>query len=273
MVQITDTPAAQVDWAGWLRRWDAQQSLYMTTREERFEIMLDALESTVAKAPGAQGDVGIVALDLACGPGAISQRLLARFPNARTFAVDLDPVLLAIGRGALGTLDGRLTWVEDNLNDPEWAARIAERLAGRQLDAVLSSTALHWLAPGTLARVYRELGQLMRPGGVFLNADHMAYAPDRPTIRAMAMEIRQARREAVQAASAAEDWERWWQAIEAEPALRDLVAERERRFAWRDRQWVNASLDFQIGALRDAGFREADVIWQRLDNRVLMAVR
>ena len=265
MAQITDTPTRQVDWADWLQRWDAQQSLYMTTREERFEVMLDALEATVGS--------DIVALDLACGPGAISQRLLARFPNARTFAVDLDPVLLAIGQGALATLDGRLTWIEENLNDPEWADRLAERLAGRQIDAVLSSTALHWLAPGTLARVYRELGQLIRPGGVFLNADHLAYAPDRPTIRAMAQEARQARREAVQAASAAEDWERWWQAIPAEPALQELYAERERRFAWRDRKWVNASLDFQVGALRDAGFREADVIWQRLDNRVLMAVR
>ena len=102
MVQVTDTLTAQVDWADWLQRWDAQQSLHMTTREERFGTMLDALDSTVAKEPGAQDDGGIVALDLACGPGAISQRLLARFPNARAFAVDLDPVLLAIGQGALG---------------------------------------------------------------------------------------------------------------------------------------------------------------------------
>lgn len=62
MVQITDTPARQVDWAEWLRRWDAQQSLYMTTREERFESMLDALEATVAASPGAQDEGGIVAL-------------------------------------------------------------------------------------------------------------------------------------------------------------------------------------------------------------------
>jgi SAM-dependent methyltransferase len=273
MIQITDMPTSQVDWADWLRRWDAQQSLYMTTREERFEVMLDALEGTVAASPDGQDAGGIVALDLACGPGAISQRLLARFPNARTFAVDLDPVLLAIGQGALGTLDGRLTWIEENLNDHEWADRLAERLAGRQLDAVLSSTALHWLAPGTLARVYRELGQLMRPGGVFLNADHMAYAPDRPTIRDLAMGIRQRRRETVQATGTAEDWERWWQAVEAEPGLEELFAERERRFAWRDRKWVNAGFHFQVGALRDAGFRETDVIWQRFDNRVLMAVR
>jgi SAM-dependent methyltransferase len=240
----------------------------MTTREERFEVMLDAVDATVA----AETDGSIVALDVACGPGAISQRLLARFPNAQSFAVDLDPVLLAIGQGALGTVDGRLNWCEDDLNDLAWAGRLAEKLGGRHLDAVLSTTALHWVSPGTLARVYRELGQLVRPGGVFLNGDHMAYAPDRPTIKGLATFIRERRRTAPPAPGV-DTWEGWWQAVAAEPGLKDLFDERERRFEWRDRKWANASLDFQVGALRDAGFREVDTIWQRFDNRILMAVR
>lgn len=262
MVQVTDTRT--VDWADWLRRWDAQQSLHMNGREERFAAQLEALEHTV-------GDE-FVALDIACGPGAISQRLLERFPKARAFAVDLDPLLLALGKGALGMYDGRLTWVHDDLNDPAWAERLAEKLGGRPLDAVLSSTALHWVSPGTLARIYRELGGLLRPGGVFLNADHMQYGPDRQTIRDLAQGVRQRKREATEGTNV-EDWARWWQAIEAEPALNELFQERERLFEWRDRKWANAGLDFQIGALKDAGFREVDTIWQRLDNRVLMAVR
>jgi SAM-dependent methyltransferase len=262
MVQVTETRT--VDWADWLRRWDAQQSLHMNGREERFAAQLEALEATVG------GD--IVALDIACGPGAISQRLLTRFPQARAYAVDLDPLLLALGKGALGDFDGRLTWIHDDLNDPAWAERLAEKLGGRQLDAVLSSTALHWVSPGTLARVYRELAQLMRPGGVFLNADHMQYPPDRPTVRELAASVRQ-RKRAASAGTNVEDWERWWQAVEAEPALNDLFHKRQRLFEWRDRNWANASLEFQTGALKDAGFREVDTIWQRLDNRVLMAVR
>jgi len=244
----------------------------MDGREERFAAMLDALAGTVAAdADGPTDD--LIVLDIACGPGSISQRVLARFPQARSFAIDLDPVLLAIGRGALGSIGGHLTWMQENLNDPVWAERLLDRLGGRQLDAVLSSTALHWLAPGTLARVYRELGGLLRPGGVFLNGDHMAFGPDRPTIRHLAQSARALRRDAVEAVEDAEDWERWWDAVAADPALTDLYAVRERLFSWRDRQWVNASLEFQRGALLDAGFREVDTIWQKLDNRVLMAVR
>jgi hypothetical protein len=43
--------------------------------------------------------------------------------------------------------------------------------------------------------------------------------------------------------------------------------------AWRDRKWADAGVDFQVGALTDAGFREVDTIWQWLDDRGLMAVR
>jgi trans-aconitate methyltransferase len=149
-----------INWNEWLRRWDAQQTAYLPDREARFTAMLDALDILLPEA--------FVALDLACGPGAISQRLLSRFPKARSVAVDLDPVLLTMGQAVLGDMGERLRWVEADLTHPEWVDKLGEL----QVDAVLSTTALHWLAPEYLTRVYRELGEVMRPGGVFLNGDN-----------------------------------------------------------------------------------------------------
>src|SRR5262249_19184882 len=138
------------------------QTAYLPFREERFAIILDVVEQVLGES--------FVALDLACGPGAISQRLLARFPQARCVALDYDPTLLALGRGALGDMDGRLRWVEADLRDPAWI----EQLSETQVDAVLSTTALHWLDAGPLARLYGQLGALVRPGGIVLNGDHMS---------------------------------------------------------------------------------------------------
>jgi hypothetical protein len=70
-----------------------------------------------------------------------------------------------------------------------------------------------------------------------------------------------------------EDWEGWWQALRAEPALADLFAKRERRFTWRQPDQHRPIFAFHEAALCDAGFREVGVIWQHMDNRVLMAVR
>ncbi len=265
MTQTVQTTAPTVDWGDWLQRWDAQQSLYLPDREERFQVMLDVLEVAT---PGP-----LLVLDIACGPGAISQRLLSRFPSAEVLALDTDPVLLAIGEGALGTLGGRVSWIKDDLTDPAWADRLADRLGGRLLDAVLSSTALHWVSPGVLAGVYRELGGLMRSGGVFLNADHIASAPHLETIRSVSSTMRERRRNLPPERAGAETWDGWWEAIRREPELAEVLAERDQRLSWRDRKWANAGLDFQAGALKDAGFREVDTIWQRFDNRILMAVR
>jgi trans-aconitate methyltransferase len=140
-----------VDWAGWLQRWDEQQEGYVPEREARFTAMFDALAELLP--------ASFVAVDLGCGPVPLSQRLLARFPGAQAMAVDLDPVLLAIGRGALGTADGRLRWVAADLASPDWLAE----LGTRQVDAVLSTTALHWIEPEPLLRLYADLASCSGP--------------------------------------------------------------------------------------------------------------
>ena len=105
-----ETP--QLNWYEWMQRWDRQQSVHLPEREQRFTAMLDILETQLPER--------FVALDLACGPGSISQRLLNRFPHARCVAVDFDPVLLLLGQNVLGDMQGRLRWVEADLRDSTW---------------------------------------------------------------------------------------------------------------------------------------------------------
>jgi len=251
------------DWARWLRRWDAQQESYLPEREARFAAMLDVLADLLPPR--------FMALDLAAGPGAISQRLLARFPEARSIAVDLDPVLLGMGRAVLGDQGGRLRWVEADLEAPAWV----EHLGETAFDAVLSTTALHWLPPASLVRLYQDLAGLIRPGGVFLNGDHLPFGPVLPTFDRLA-KLADDRQYELASQRHAEDWSGWWQALRAEPELADLLAERDRRFAthtYHDSDARRPILAFHVAALRNAGFREVGTIWQRRDDRVLLAVR
>ena len=250
-----------IDWKHWLERWDAQQSGYVPRREERFAVMLDALEALLP--------ADFVALDLACGPGAISQRLLDRFPRARSIAIDMDPVMLALGRHALGDYDGRLRWIDADLADPAWVEAIGEP----QVDAALSTTALHWLGPRDLVPLYRRLGALIRPGGVFLNGDNMDFGPHLPTVQRIVEEARgRAWSDESFAARGIETAEQWWEALGREPAMASLIAERTRRFASKERP-SSPGFDLHVGALRDAGFREVATVWQSGTDRVLLAIR
>ena len=252
----------EIDWVDWLRRWDAQQEGYVPEREARFAAMFDVLAGMMP--------ASFVALDLACGPGSISQRLLARFPAAQAIAVDIDPLMLAIGRGALGTVGGRLRWIEADLESPGWLDALGET----PVDAVLSTTALHWLWPEPLARLYQDLGRVLRPGGVFLNGDHLAFGPALPTFARLSdRALDEQWTDTAFVERAIETAEQWWDAVGSEADFASLLADRAARFAGKQRQQSPPGFDVHVAALRDAGFAEVGTIWQVLSDRVLLAVR
>jgi len=265
--------AEAIDWQHWMRRWDAQQSYHLPVREERFQIMLATVQKLCPQ--------DSVVLDLACGPGSISQRLLSQLPNSKTIAVDYDPVLLKLGKEALGDCEGRLHWLKVDLNNPQWINQIREVLKSmghNALDAVLSSTALHWLTTPRLIDVYREIAQLLRPGGLLLNADHMGFNPTLPTFRRLALQDKDQRKTLLSAENESEDFQQWWTAIESnwlaiDPSLQALFDEHNNNYEVRDRRYGKALASLHISALADAGFNEVATIWQRFDNRVMLAVR
>lgn len=67
---------SRIDWRHWRDRWEAQQAAYTVDWEDRFTIMLDALDALLPE--------DFVAIDRASGPGTTSRRLLERFPRARS---------------------------------------------------------------------------------------------------------------------------------------------------------------------------------------------
>lgn len=254
---MTDVVRAATDWPAWLGRWEAQQGREMPDREERFAAMIDVLEALC----GGQPHV----VDLGAGPGSLARRIIERLPGARVTAIDMDPVLLAIGRNALGDMGGRLSWLDADLRS-RWSAQ-----ADGPVDAAVSATALHWLRTEALAGLYRHLGTVLRPGGVFVNGDGMALPASEPRLSAAARAIRERRRDA--AAGVGESWEEWWAAVVAEPGLADAIVERDRRHHDHPDHANQADLATHLVLLRQAGFAEADTLWQHLGDRVLVAIR
>lgn len=248
------------DWTDWLRRWDRQQESFNPDRERRFSAMFDIAEAAVGRR--------FKALDLGCGPGSLTVRLLRRFPSARCVAVDYDPVALRVGEGALGSLGGRLQWVDAKLGRKGWV----DRLPYRRFDAALSTTALHWLTARALGQLYRDLHRLLRPGGVFLNGDHLPWGSENPRLSRLAESVRHVRFHSVSLDSEWSGWRAWWEAAEKVPALKPLFRVREERQSQHPKHG-DLPMAVHVRALRRAGFREVAVVWQDVENRVLLAQR
>ena len=66
-----------------VRRWDDQQAAYIADREKRFDVILDVLELQHAHAP-------FTVVDLACGPGSLSARILEKFEHASVIGQNIQ---------------------------------------------------------------------------------------------------------------------------------------------------------------------------------------
>ncbi|WP_433654405.1 class I SAM-dependent methyltransferase [Nocardia sp. CA-128927] len=236
----------------WIDRWDRQQEGYLPDREIMFAVIADAV---AAKADRPDPLV----LDVACGPGSLGARIRERLPLARVIGVDADPVLLELARTAYG-----FELVDRNLADPAWIAE----LPTEPIDAIVSTTALHWLYPDQLAALYAQSAKLLRPGGILLNGDDMATRATDIDQLHQAIGTGQLEREGV---GDRENWEQWWTAITAEPELATAVAERDDR-RWEHPSDSGATYEQHLKLLHEAGFRTAESIWQYGRRRIIAAV-
>jgi SAM-dependent methyltransferase len=265
MTDLTELdPAAAREWVA---RWDQQQERYLSDREDRFTVLIDAVEAGT-------GRPDPLIVDLGCGPGSLAVRLLDRLPGATVVAVDADPVTLSLGRAAYADVPG-LRFLDLDLRAPGWQAGLGLDLGRRQLDAVVSTTALHWLTAAELRELYGVLAGVLRPGGLFLDGDHLRLdAAGSPVLARLerVLEEREVQRHSPSGHDDRETWEQWWQAVAAEPSLAGEVAERDRR-AVHHHGPEGALLAVHAEALRAAGFAEVGTLWQHGGNRILAAVR
>jgi ubiquinone/menaquinone biosynthesis C-methylase UbiE len=219
--------------------------------------MLDAIERQ-------RGRDGLRVLDVCCGPGSLTQKVLARFPDATVVAVDLDPWLIELGRHTV-TDPATVTWIEADVSATEWVSK----LPAGSFDAAVSATALHWLSTPALAQLYESLAVLLAPGGAFLNADH--FPTGSGPVDTLSWSFTQARQADVFGAGQ-ENYQQFWDAVAAISAFQPLVEEQQRRFAGRPPHHRTAT-PFHREALVTAGFSSVGEIWRYHDDAILLALR
>ncbi len=204
-------------------------------------------------------------LDLGAGTGSLSRALLDRFPDAQVVALDLDPVLMAIGQGTHGDADGRLTWRQVNLRDTDWPDQLTPGTSpDASFDAVVSLATLHHFSGPEMAAIYRQLHGILKPGGLLLNAEAL---PASPNATRLAQAFHEARRRTMVPADG------FWEAIAADAALAETVAAREALRGQMRGAGKRLTAEAHCRALRRAGFAEAAVAWRHLDEALVVGLR
>lgn len=238
--------------------WEQQQDAYVTRRADRFGIILDALSYALPEAR--------TILDIGGGLGSFSKILLERFPETTVITLDYDPSLLELARHNLRGYGDRSVIVESDLTTRSWP----DALGVTRPDAIVSSTALHWLSSAQLVTLYEQLATVLSEGGIFFNADHFSHVRSGSFFHTVSAADDARQQGAFQ--NGVPDWKGWWNRFRELPSFSDLIAERDRRFAdGADNLTVTAILHTE--ALRVAGFAESGTVWQRFDDYVVYGVR
>ncbi|MGW3974495.1 class I SAM-dependent methyltransferase [Streptomyces ardesiacus] len=245
----------------WVERWEIQQQRYAVDREERFTVISDVVEHLCAGRPRP------LLLDLGCGPGSLAARLVRRLPEAEIVAVDMDPVLLELGRTHYADA---ARYVDAVIGEEDWTHALH---LDRSLDVAVSTTALHYLPAPALLETYRALVGLLRPGGALVNGDHFPPEPGPCSHLTAHVGHRRAERTG---GHCHEDWESWWVAAAADPDLADVFAQREERMRQSSGDAEanhHLPVDRHAELLREAGFRHVAPVWQVGDSCVLVALK
>lgn len=165
-------------------------------------------------------------LDLGTGDG----RLLALLEADRTellgVGLDFSELMLGAARARFAG-DDRVELVKHDLAEPLPALR--------RFDAVVSSMAIHHLEHERKRSLYGEVFDLLNPGGVFANFEHVASATDRlhaAFFAAIGVPLE-----------------------DADPSDRLL------------------DVETQLGWLRELGFDDADCYWKWLEMALLIGVK
>jgi SAM-dependent methyltransferase len=185
-------------------------------------------------------------------------------------AVDADPVLLALGRSAWPDRPG-LRFAELDMRSGGWAGSLG---LDRPADAAVSTTALHWLTARALAALYAEVATVLRPGGLLLDGDHLREdETESPVLARLGRALIEQAEQRHPAGDDAETWSGWWDAVAEDPALTELLAQRQRLALDTEHHGSPAGLlRTHVDALRAAGFTEIGTLWQLGGNRLLCGV-
>jgi tRNA (cmo5U34)-methyltransferase len=109
-------------------------------------------------------------LDLGAGAGAFARLVMDSHPGSTGVLVDFSPPMVAAAAEQLSSYGERWEYVRGDLASPRWRADLPPGAYG----AIVSSLCIHHLPHERKRALYEEAYELLEPGGLFLNWDHVA---------------------------------------------------------------------------------------------------
>ncbi|MBG1269329.1 class I SAM-dependent methyltransferase [Nostoc sp. WHI] len=182
-------------------------------------------------------------LELGCGTGELSLKILNRYPEAQVIALDYSPRMLEFAQDKITAAGYQQRWTGIQADFGDWANNPENLDIGSEFDACVSSLAIHHLQDEMKLKLLERIAASLTQDGCFWNADPTL--PESPTLA----EVYKAARK---------EW-----AVEQGINLTEIGAKRgassTQGYSSQDQL---ASLDAHLQMLSKAGFKTVAVPWK-----------
>lgn len=112
-------------------------------------------------------------LDLGCGDGILAATILEKYPNARGVLVDFSMPMIQAALYKLKEYSRSLHFSSVDYTDPDWFDIVATY---GPFDVVVSGFSIHHQSHPVKQQIYTDIFDMMEPGGIFVNIEHVSSA-------------------------------------------------------------------------------------------------
>ncbi len=112
-------------------------------------------------------------LDLGCGDGILGQVLLDQYPQAEATFIDFSEPMLTAAQLRLADYAGRTNIMHVDYGQQDWTDSFSQGNSS-QFDVIVSGFSIHHQPDKRKLELYTEIFNLLTPGGIFVNIEHVA---------------------------------------------------------------------------------------------------
>lgn len=152
--------------------WKSQLTIekYLTGIRKAMPLATEQIEVMMRLISAAQKPV-ISFLDLGCGDGILASAILEKYPEAKGVLLDFSDPMIEAAREKLKDYVSNLDFMTLDYADSHWLDSVGKMAP---FDVIVSGFSIHHQSDKKKLELYSEIYNLLKPGGIFLNIEHVS---------------------------------------------------------------------------------------------------
>ena len=110
-------------------------------------------------------------LDLGCGDGILAAAIIDKHPKSRGVLLDFSKPMIEAARNKLKKFENQLIFIDYDFGKKDWLKHV-EKV--QKFTIIVSGFSIHHQTDVRKQEIYTEIFELLEPGGMFINLEHVS---------------------------------------------------------------------------------------------------